>query len=229
MAFKFLTDNDPTFKAIWFWAKQLITELNRSNLGSGSALSAGSVTPFAGETAPTGWLLCDGAIYLTKDYPELFLAIGYKYGGEGDFFNVPNCVDRLLIGAGSIAALGKVSGSTEVTLAVDNMPSHAHDVTDAGHTHVFTGNPHTHAVTDPGHSHTGGAAAASNVGTAGAAADVVAQAATAAAFTGLTVNNATATGTNASTQTGLTINNTGGGKALGILNPVIGMNMIIKA
>lgn len=33
---------------------------------------------------------CDGAEYLTSEYPELFEVIGYTYGGSGDYFRVPN-------------------------------------------------------------------------------------------------------------------------------------------
>lgn len=53
---------------------------------------AGMVVQFAGsaDKVPPHWLLCDGAEYDTSDYPNLFEAIGYTYGGSGDKFNVPD-------------------------------------------------------------------------------------------------------------------------------------------
>lgn len=40
----------------------------------------GVVLPFAGLTAPTGWLFCDGTEVLISAYPELFDIIGYQFG-----------------------------------------------------------------------------------------------------------------------------------------------------
>jgi microcystin-dependent protein len=51
---------------------------------------AGTVTYFANATAPRGYVICDGASYSTTQYPELFTAIGYVYGGAGTTFNVPD-------------------------------------------------------------------------------------------------------------------------------------------
>jgi microcystin-dependent protein len=42
-------------------------------------LPAGIVTQYAGTTAPSGWLFCDGTNYLPTDYPALFRAIGQNY------------------------------------------------------------------------------------------------------------------------------------------------------
>ena len=50
----------------------------------------GIVVPFAGQIAPVGWLLCDGTIYNTAEYPNLFQVIGHVYGGSGSTFKVPD-------------------------------------------------------------------------------------------------------------------------------------------
>ncbi|WP_084501999.1 phage tail protein [Fundidesulfovibrio putealis] len=50
----------------------------------------GSVTMFAGETAPSGWFECNGATYVITDYPKLFDAIGYLWGGTGLNFKIPD-------------------------------------------------------------------------------------------------------------------------------------------
>lgn len=240
-----LTDNDPTFKAVWQWARQLVIDLNKA-FASQSKTPVGVVSPYAGSTAPTGWLLCDGSAYSKTDYPELFLCLNYAYGGSGDTFLVPDFRDRAPVGAGSLA-LGHKDGAATKTLSVDEMPTHTHVVDDPKHTHVFTADPHnhvvndpqhTHALNDPGHVHGGGAAGTTNSMAAGAVANVAAQANTAAATTGITVTPAVTgvtladtvvTGTNAPSSTGITLENTGGGKAFSILNPVLAVNYIIKA
>lgn len=54
-------------------------------------LPTGAVVPFGGASAPTGYLLCDGASYLRATYPDLFSAIGTAYGtADGTHFNVPD-------------------------------------------------------------------------------------------------------------------------------------------
>jgi microcystin-dependent protein len=42
-------------------------------------LPAGVITQYAGQTAPSGWLFCNGVNYLPEDYPALFRAIGQNY------------------------------------------------------------------------------------------------------------------------------------------------------
>lgn len=54
------------------------------------SMRAGTVTYFANVAAPRGYLVCDGTAHSTTQYPELFNAIGYTYGGAGAMFNVPD-------------------------------------------------------------------------------------------------------------------------------------------
>lgn len=54
------------------------------------SMRAGTVTHFANTVAPRGYLVCDGTAHSTTQYPELFNAIGYTYGGAGASFNVPD-------------------------------------------------------------------------------------------------------------------------------------------
>lgn len=73
------------------------------NLGTLSVVPSGSVIPFAGSTAPQGYLLCDGREVSRTDYPYLFVAIGTTYG-EGDgstTFNLPNLQDKFIQGTGT--------------------------------------------------------------------------------------------------------------------------------
>lgn len=154
MAFKFLTDNDPSFKAVWFWAKQLVTELNKQkDTTAVAAVPTGGVMQWAAEAAPVGWLLCDGGSYDITEQSALFAVIGYRWGGGSGRFNVPDFRNRSPMGAGDTVSIAAEAGARYVTIGIDNLPSHDHGVTDPGHTHVFTGTAHTHALTDPGHTH----------------------------------------------------------------------------
>ena len=48
---------------------------------------------------PPNYILCDGSGYLLSAYPDLFNLIGYKYGGGGAYFVVPNFNSYFPIGA----------------------------------------------------------------------------------------------------------------------------------
>ncbi|WP_455481295.1 Bgr_08870 family protein [Bartonella sp. B12(2025)] len=51
----------------------------------------GFIAAFAMQEVPSGWLLCDGATYEREDYPQLFKAIGDKWGKRSDTtFKVPD-------------------------------------------------------------------------------------------------------------------------------------------
>jgi microcystin-dependent protein len=58
------------------------------------ALPAGTIMDFAGTSAPSGWLACDGGSLSTTTFAQLFARIGYTWGGSGSSFNVPNFISR---------------------------------------------------------------------------------------------------------------------------------------
>lgn len=93
----------------------------------------GMIFPWGSAAAPPGYLLCDGASYATADYPELFAAIGYSFGGSGANFNMPELLNRVVVGGGDIWSIGDTGGEQDVFLDVASMPSHTH--ADAGHAH----------------------------------------------------------------------------------------------
>lgn len=80
-----------TSRAWWrFW--QTLDERTGGSDGiqSVGAIPAGMIVNFGGSTTPDFYLLCDGLAYKVAEFPDLFDAIGYDYGGNGDFFNVPS-------------------------------------------------------------------------------------------------------------------------------------------
>ena len=108
----------------------------------------GSITSYAGNTVPSGWLLCDGSTLNKNDYPELFSAIGYIYGGSGESFMIPSLVGRMPLGTSESHELGSTShelgstgGSETVTLTTEQMPSHNHSISES----VASSGEHIHS------------------------------------------------------------------------------------
>lgn len=100
----------------------------------------GMVAAFA-EDAPIGWLLCDGQSLKRQDYPQLFAYLGYRYGGSGDNFNLPQLKGRVIIhrdpADAAFDVLGEMGGSKTST---------------GGHTHTFWhGHSTNHVSTNHAH------------------------------------------------------------------------------
>ncbi len=125
-----------------------------TNTGNPGTVPVGSVTDFAGTSAPTGWLLCFGQSVSQTTYSALFAVIGTTYGGGGGNFNLPDCRGRIGVGkddmGGSAAnritagvsgisgtSLGANGGEQGHVLVTGEIPSHTHtaNVTDPQHTH----------------------------------------------------------------------------------------------
>lgn len=99
-------------------------------------MPTGSVIPYAGESAPDGWLLCDGAAVSRTTYAALFAVIGTTFGsGDGSTtFNLPDLRGRVAVGVTSDANLGQTEGATSYTadtaghiLTADELAPHSHE------------------------------------------------------------------------------------------------------
>ncbi len=95
----------------------------------------GAMIPYPVQTAPTGWLNCDGSAVSRTTYAALFAAIGTTFGsGNGTTtFNLPSTPGRELIGSGQGAGLtnrtiGEIGGEEEHVLTALEMPEHDHDM-----------------------------------------------------------------------------------------------------
>lgn len=112
----------------------------------GSQSFPGDISMSATATIPPWKLLCDGTSYSTTKYSNLFTAIGYKYGGSGAIFKVPNLIGKVAVGVDPTGTdtdylLGGTGGSEDVTLTTDQIPAHKHtgSAASAG-AHTHTGN-----------------------------------------------------------------------------------------
>ncbi len=107
-------------------------------------LPCGSVITWAGATAPSNWLLCDGSAVSRTTYSSLFAVVGTSYGaGDGSTtFNLPDLRGRVPVGknGGTFGTLGSAGGAETHTLTTAQMPSHTH--TQDAHSHggvIITG------------------------------------------------------------------------------------------
>ena len=109
-------------------------------------MPTGSIISFAGSSAPTGYLLCDGAAINRQangsDTP-LFTLLGITYGaGDGSStYNIPDLRGRVIAGKDNMGGssantltnaqadqLGGILGTETHTLTIAEMPSHEHTV-----------------------------------------------------------------------------------------------------
>ena len=95
-----------------------------------STAPLGTVLAYAGQTAPRGYLLADGASYPTAEYPDLYAVIGNTYGGDDANFNVPDYRETVLVGVGE---------NTTDTIA-------SHDVYELGEFKDDQSQDHTHTI-----------------------------------------------------------------------------------
>jgi microcystin-dependent protein len=97
----------------------------------------GTIIAFAGGSAPTGYLFCEGSAYARTTYPNLFAAIGTTWGaGNGTTtFNVPDLRGYFQRGAGT-SARDPDSPRYVGTAQTEAFASHTH--TDSGHQHSYT-------------------------------------------------------------------------------------------
>lgn len=94
--------------------------------GGGGSFVAGMMMYWTKGTVPAGgWVYCSGQPLATADYPDLFAAIAYAFGGSGATFNVPHSHQRFLLGAGGLP-MATTGGAETVTLALNEIPKHRH-------------------------------------------------------------------------------------------------------
>ena len=163
---------------------------------------SGAVVQYAGATAPSGWLLCDGTAVSRATYAALFAVVGTTYGvGDGSStFNLPNLKGRVAVGYDAAQtefdALGETGGAKTHTLTAAEAPAHVHGVTDPGHIH--------------------GAGKTVGVATPGSGSSILAASSEVEGYATLAA------------ATGVSIQSAGGGGAHNNLPPFVVLNYLIK-
>lgn len=137
--------------------------LDGKGTGEVNLAPTGAILAYAGTTAPTGWLLCDGAAVSRTTYARLFAKIADTFGvGDGvTTFNVPDLRGRFPLGLDNLGGssanrvtdtdadtLGGADGDETKTIAEANLPAHVHTI---AHTHTINHVHTTAANTASGH------------------------------------------------------------------------------
>ena len=87
----------------------------------------GEIRIFAGNFAPSGWMLCQGQLLPISENETLFQLIGTTYGGDGQStFALPNLQSRIPLHQGNSFVLAQMGGEETVTLTVQQMAAHTH-------------------------------------------------------------------------------------------------------
>lgn len=164
---------------------------------------SGAVVMWSTATAPSGWLICNGASLSTTTYAALFAVIGYTFGGSGASFSLPDYRDRMPLGVNTIAAsIGATGGSKDATLVSHNHTASS-SVSDPGHSHSLTNGTNVLRSGSP-RNKADGSSADLNVATLSIA----------SAITGITVSTSISTEGSSATNANMT--------------PYLGINFIIK-
>jgi microcystin-dependent protein len=98
-------------------------------------------------------LFCDGTQVLKSDYPQSYAVIANTYGtaSNSDYFVLPNLSEKIPMGNSNSGQtgflLGNSGGNKNITLGVNQLPSHSHTGT------TSSAGTHSHSATDSGHQH----------------------------------------------------------------------------
>lgn len=199
----------------------------------------GEMKTIAAASIPPGWFIADGSTFVCANFTDLCNVIGVQFGGTASNPKLPDTRGAVMTGLDNYNTYGSSQGAagrlnniitgcgTSFTLigvscanaserhfqAVNELAVHNHGITDPGH---------GHNVNDPGHTHVLSQLALNSAG----GATVAGGAAGISTFNTMSTNT---TGiTNGTNVTGITINNNGSGAAMPIVNPNLGMIMIIR-
>lgn len=163
------------------WGAKLNTNFDVIDQYLGWAAPIGIVLDFAGPSAPSGWLICDGRLISRVTYAALFAVIGtwWSAGDGTTTFGLPPTPGRTTCGPGTVidengtsvafpftSKLGAVNRSLlqanlpALTLTSSTIAAHSHGgVTALGANHSHTMDSqglHSHNVSGaPDHAHTG--------------------------------------------------------------------------
>ena len=115
--------------------KQVQTIAEGIRTAMGKAIPIGTIAMYGADADPEGWLRCDGRLVDRNTYPALFRIIGTKFGSTTvSNFRVPDFRERSPIGAGdgSKYDLNDKGGAATISLNVQQLPAHTHEIGEVG-------------------------------------------------------------------------------------------------
>ena len=136
--------NEPLY---WNGSAWVTNKLTDAQMDMTTIVPPGIIVPYAGASAPGGWVIADGAAISRTTFAALFAITGTTFGvGDGvNTFNVPNLKGRGVMGidAGQTEfdTRGEAGGAKTHTLTIAQLPSHSH-----GGATGATGVDHDHAI-----------------------------------------------------------------------------------
>ena len=105
----------------------------------------GTILPYAGDNAPAGWHLCNGASYAINNptYQNLYTLIRERFGGGGGSFNMPDFRGRFLRGrdGGVIRDPDRGSRTNIVGGAIGDLVGSLQSDAFQQHTHTYSKPP----------------------------------------------------------------------------------------
>lgn len=108
------------------------------NQTAAATVPTGAIFQWVTNTAPNGYLLCDGSVISSDTYSALYGVLGTTYGeSSGGGFKLPNLAGRVPIGAGQpdyyepfkgSLHVGAKGGELGVELTSRHLPEHSHSL-----------------------------------------------------------------------------------------------------
>lgn len=93
------------------------------------AIPVGTIAMFGAERDPEGWMRCDGRLLDRNAYAKLFSVIGTAHGfTNSSNFRLPDIRERSVVGSGTKYSIGDKGGNAAVTLSINQMPAHTHQI-----------------------------------------------------------------------------------------------------
>jgi len=144
-------DASTTTKGVVELATQAEVNAGTTTGGTGANLVAqvstlaptGTVSMFAGSSAPSFWLMCDGSAVSRSTYATLFGVISTTYGsGDGSTtFNLPNLRGRSVIGVGAGTKVATFASRSSNVITVTGLTNAANNEFQTGQavTYVTSG------------------------------------------------------------------------------------------
>lgn len=110
----------------YYTVEETLQFVERVIRGAKKVEMIGQISYFFSDTAPSGWLLCDGSVKNKADYPELWDTLPSSEKTATNL-TLPNLLDETYLAGKSAAnAVGATFGANSHTLTVGELPAHSH-------------------------------------------------------------------------------------------------------